>query len=72
MLCDELYKLAERYLSKEGQKLVEELVADEQILSAQGVLVGGVLAKGNQIAPEDQPLVYKLLRDYSGSLQDLT
>ena len=71
MLCDELYKLGSKYLSKTGQKLVERLVTDNQILSAQAVLVGGILARGNDLAPEDRPLADTILRNFRSSLQDL-
>lgn len=67
----ELYKLSDILLSQAGQRLFEELVAKNQVLQAEAVLLGAALSESQDLAPKERQLAEDMLKDFGFSLQDL-
>lgn len=71
MHCEDFYRLAEKYLSVQGQKLVEELLRDDQILIVKAVIVGGMLSTSDKPDSADIVLLDSLLNVFGLSFKEL-
>lgn len=71
MHCEDFYNLAGKYLSVRGQKLVEELLHDDQILAVKAVIIGGMLSAKNSPEQSDVALLDSLLKMFGHTFNDL-
>jgi hypothetical protein len=71
MKCEEVYQMAERYLSAPGQRLVEELLSDDMQMQAEAVVIGAMLAKGVSLDQDSIECMDDALTNYGESFKDL-
>jgi hypothetical protein len=71
MKCEEVYQMAERYLSVPGQRLVEEMLSDDMTMQAEAVVIGAMLASGVSLDQVGLGCLDDALKSYGESFEDL-
>ena len=67
----DLYQMSGVLQSKLGQRFFEGLVAKNQVLQAEAVLLGAALAHGIKLTPQQTQKVEAMLKDFNTSLEEL-